>query len=345
MVAPPPTPVRPASSAVEVYVQLQPIDLYRAERAIVWRQVRLFILVCAGSVVIRALTGGGLSLLMAVAMVGFFCFLALSTLTYMASRSTLKTNRMLSGTVHYTFEPGGMILRGPTYWGWQDWSNLHDTLETRHLFILRSSTAQRNVIPKRCLAPGDLDRLRALARPGVPAVSGAQPQPREAHPSRLTIKVRMTADDLYRGFLILLLRKSHWYAAQMVFAFLLFFALNPNRLSPIAFIVVGFIFAFFFAAYMYWGSARAIRTNAAYRNELQFSFDESGLEGSGPTCINRHDWSNFQSVLEDSRMFLLCPSNSQILVVPKRCFANDAQIETLRQLLRSHFTGKLSLKR
>jgi len=345
MVAPPPAPVRPASSAVEVDVQLQPIDLYRAERTIVWRQLRLILIVGTFSVVLRVLAGAGVSLLISVATVGSFCFAALNAFMYMAARSTLKTNRMLSGPLHYSFEPAGIIMRGSTYWGWQDWSNLHDTLETPQLFILRASTSQRNVIPKRCLAPGDLERLRALARPDASGIPGARPEAREASPSRFTIRVRMTADDLYRGFVTLLLRKSYWYAAQMVFAFLLIFALHPTWLTPTTFIVVGSIYVFYIAAFTYWSSARAIRTNAAYRNELQFSFDESGLEASGPTMINRHNWCNFQSALEDSKMFLFCPSNSQILVVPKRFFANHTQIETLRQLLRAHFTGKLSLKR
>ena len=155
----------------------------------------------------------------------------------------------------------------------------------------------------------------------------------------------MAADDLYRCFLTLLLRKSYWYAAQMAFSFILIFALNPRWFSPIAFVVVGSIFFFYMAIYLYCASARAIRTNVAYQHELEYAFDESGLDAGGPTFSNHHDWGNFQSVIEDSKIFLFCPSNSQMVIVPKRFFASDAQIESLRQLLRSHFAGKLSLKR
>jgi hypothetical protein len=345
MIAPQPTPVRPSSSAVEVDVQLQPLDLYRAERTIVWRQVRLLLLVSAIFVLMRTLIVGGLFLLLPVAMIGLFLFVVHSAFIYMASRSTLKTNRMLSGPMHYSFEPGGMVLRGATYWGWQDWTNLHETLETRHEFILRASSAQKNIIPKRCLAPGDLERLRALARPGAPRIPGSEPQAKQVNTSGLVVRVHMTADDLYRGFLTLLLRKSYWYAAQTVFTFILIFALNPRWLSPVAFIVVGSIFIFYFAIYLYWASARAIRTNAAYQNELEFAFDETGLDTSGLTFSNHHDWCNFQSVIEDSKIFLLCPSNSQMVIVPQRCFANNTQIEALRQILRTHFHGRLSLKR
>lgn len=345
MIAPPPAPVQASSAALQVDVQLQPLDLYRAERTIVWRQIRLLLLVCSIFVLMSALTIGGLFLLIPVAMIGLFLFVVHSAFIYMASRSTLKTNRMLSGPMHYSFDPSGMTLRGSTYWGWQDWSNLHEVLETRHQLILRASSAQKNVIPKRCLGPGDLERLRALARPGALRVPVPQPQAKQVGPSGLTARVVMTADDLYRGFLTLLLRKSYWYAAQTVFTFLLIFALNPRWLSPIAFIIVGSVFSLYFAIYLYWASARAIRTNAAYQNELEFAFDESGLHTSGLTFSNHHDWCNFQSVIEDSKIFLFCPSNSQMVIAPKRCFAGISQIEALRQILRTHFHGKLSLKR
>lgn len=78
---------------------------------------------------------------------------------------------------------------------------------------------------------------------------------------------------------------------------------------------------------------------------MDFAFDESGLDVSGPTFFTHNDWSNFQSVIEDIKTFTFCPSNSQMVVVPKRCFADGSQIEALRQLLRAHFSGNLSLKR
>lgn len=347
MVAPPQTPAAPlqgSSSVVNVAVQLQPLDLYRSERAITWLQIRWFIFTGAIFVLLRALTGEGIFLLVTVAVTGSFCFAVFSVLTYMAARSTLKTSRTLNGTTHYSFDASGLLFRGSTYWGRTAWSNLHETLETSHALILRTSTSTKYIIPKRCLATGDLERLRALARPGASGDLSLQGRPKQSPSAGLTIRVRLAADDLYRGFITLLLRKSFWYAAQMAFAFLLIFALHPTWLSPIAFIVVGSVFFFYIAVYLYWASARAIRTNVAYQNELEFAFDESGLDTSGPTFRNHHEWSNFRSITEDSRIFLFCPSSSQMVVVPKRFF-DGSQIEALRQLLRARFTGKLSLKR
>lgn len=339
----PASPVRASFSAVEVDVQLQPLDLYRAERTLVWRQIRWFLFAAAIFVVLRALTSEGLFLLVAVAVIGLFCLVIHCGFIYLGARSTLKTNRVLSGPVHYTFEPGGIFLRASTFWSHTGWSNLHDTLETRHALILRTSSAQKYVVPKRCLVSGDLERLRTLARPGASSAPAPRPQAKQVN-SRLTISIRMTADDLYRGFLILLLRKSYWYAGQIAFSLFLIFALNPRWLSPIAFVVVGSIFFFYVAVALYWSSARAIRTNAVYRTELVFAFDESGLDTSGPTFSAHHEWSNFQSVIEDSKIFMLCPSNSQMVIVPKRCFTAASQVEALCQLLRTHFPGKLSLQ-
>ena len=154
----------------------------------------------------------------------------------------------------------------------------------------------------------------------------------------------MSADDLYRGFLIMLLRKSYWYTAQLAFVFMLFFMVNPRFLSPLVFVGVGTIFFLYLATHFYWSSARAIRTNTAYRHEMEFVIDQTGLSISGPTFSSHNDWCNYQAVIEDSKIFLFCPSNSQMVVLPKRCFANDSQIETLRQLLRANYRGKLSLK-
>lgn len=343
MIAPSP-PAKVAPTTVEVNVQLRPIDLYRAERTLVWRQVRMMVLVAGAFVLLRAAAGGGLLLLAVIGVISLFCLAVHSGFLYMGAKSTLQTNRILSGSMHYSFELNGLVMRGPTYWGHQDWSNLHDALETRHVLILRSSSAQKYVIPKRCLAPGDLERLRVLARPGKPSPLTAQHPTAPTNASRLTIRVRMTADDLYRGFLTLLARKSYWYAGQLAFSFVLIFALNPRFLSPIAFVGVGALFFFYLAAHLYWASARAIRTNAAYKNEIEYAFDKSGLESAGPTFSYHHDWCNFRSILEDSKIFLLCPSSSQMLIVPKRSFTDATQITALRQLLRTHYQGKLSLK-
>jgi hypothetical protein len=199
------------------------------------------------------------------------------------------------------------------------------------------------VIPKRYLLGGDLEKVRAVARksPPIPLTSRAT---RASNPGALFATVRMEAEDIYQGLLILLLRKSYWYAAQIAFSFVVIFAFNPRFLSPLVFVAVGSLFFFYVAISLYRSSSRAIRTNAAYQSAIAYTFDPSGLEGAGATHAFHHDWCNFQSVIESSKIFVFCPSNAQMIIVPKRSFADPAQINELRQLLRTHCQSKLSLK-
>jgi len=334
----------PAPGLVEIDIQLTPFDMYRAERTVVWRQIRWIIMSGAAYALLLVLLRGDIFLLTTVAVLSLFLFAAHSGFLFMAARSMLRTSRVLRGTIHYSFEPTCLRSRGETFWSMMAWSNLHDVLETRQLFIIRTSSAQKAVIPKRFLLGGKLEKIRAIARKSPSATLTPNHAAHAPTTGRLNITTRLETEDLYQGMLLLLIRKSYWYAAQLVFSFVVFFAVNPNLLSPTLFVAIGSGFIFFTAISVYRASSRAIRTNAAYQNAIEYSFDAHGLEGSGPTFAFHHDWCNFQSVIEGSKIFLFCPSNAQMVIVPKRSFTDATQITALRQLLRSHFQGKLSLK-
>jgi hypothetical protein len=342
---PPETQARATPGIVEINARLTPLDLYRATRAVVWRQVRGLAILALAIVSLRVYLGGGLPLLIVSALFLLFCFVVHSGFIYMGARSTLRTSRVLGGTIHYSFEPTGLRSRGETFWSSQDWSTLHEVLETSKLLILRSSSAQKIVIPKRFFRGGDLEKVRVVARKSPHATPPPVLTTQPPTAGRLTASVRMETDDLYQGFLILLMRKSYWYAAQLAFSFVLFFAVNPNFLSPIQFVGMGSIFTLFVAISLYRESGKAIRTNVAYQSAIAYTFDSSGLEYRASNSACHHDWCNFQSVVEGSKIFVFCPSNAQMIIVPKRSFADAGQIIGLRELLRTHFRGKLSLKR
>lgn len=343
---PPAEAPAPADSAVvEIDVQLATIDMYRAERATAWRQVRWMIVFVFPSLLFLSLLRGGPFVFIAVTLVSLFSFAVLSLLMYLGARSILRTSRVLRGTIHYSFESRCLRSRGQTFWTVQDWSNLYEVLETRHLLILRSSSAQKVVIPKRYLLDGALEKVRAIARKSPPTPLAPNPGTRAAAGSaQLAATVLMQAEDLYQGFLVLLLRKSYWYAAQIAFPMFLIFVLNPRFLSPLTFVTIGSIFFFYLAIYLYRASSKAIRTNVAYQSAITYTFGASGLDGAGLTHAFHHDWGNFQAVIEASKIFVFCPSNAQMVIVPKRAFTDPGQISQLRQLLRSHYQGKLSLK-
>src|SRR5260221_721212 len=304
-------PEKLSTVKVEFNVQLEATDLYRADRTIVWRQVRPLVGVAAGFVVLRALLAGSVFLLVLIGVISLVCLAIHSAFMFFGARSTLRTNRVLGAPMHYTLTPSSMATSTPTFRSLHTWENLHEVIETSRLLILRSSSAQKNVIPKRCLAPGQLEAIRTLAKPVVASGAPLQEKPLTASSALLTARVRMTAEDLYWGFVTLMLRKSYWYAGQLAFSFALIYLLNPQFISPVAFVTVGTISFLYFAIALHRASARAIRTNAAYQSEIGFAFSEAGLEASGPTFFFHHDWANFKAVIETSKIFLFCTSNSQ----------------------------------
>jgi hypothetical protein len=339
-----PLPPPANSVGVEFDVGLRPVEIFRADRAIAWRQLRMFLAICAVFILLQAYIRRSAFILIFAAVIGLVCFAIHSAFLYMGARSNLRSNKVLSSRIHYSLSPAGLRLSSPSYWTDQSWGSIHELVDTRHLLILRSSTTQKYVIPKRCLVAGDVNQIRSFVsrRETLKALFA-----RGEHPivnPLATATVRMTAEDLYWGFITMLLRKSHWYAAQFAFSFALIFLLNPRLLSPLTFVAVGAIFSLYVSVAMYMASSRSIRTNAAYQNEIQFTIHEKGLESFGPTFAVHHDWQNFQSVIETSRAFVFCTSNSQMSILPKRALVETSRIESLRVVLKSHYRGKLSLK-
>jgi hypothetical protein len=157
--------------------------------------------------------------------------------------------------------------------------------------------------------------------------------------------VRLTAEDLYRGYVTLVLRRSPWNLAMVLFGLGVTVAVNPWVRGPVSFVAAGGAFLFCMAVFVYWSAQRGLSTNRAYRHHVHYSFGEQGVDASAPTFSFHHDWCNFHAVVEDGRAILLCPSSSQLTVLPKRCLPDAAQLEALRMLLRAHVAGRVSLRR
>ena len=330
--------------AVEFDVQLTPSDLFRADRAIVLRKLKGFLILSAAFVLMRSLAGGGLVLLFFIAFLWFCLYWVHSAFAYLGAKSNLRSNRVLSSPIHYSLSPSGLRTSGPTFWNEQSWASVHDLVETRQALILRVSTAQKSVIPKRCLSAEASNALRDFVKRKESLAPQFARSERTAPTPLVTASFRMTAEDLYWGFMTMLLRKSFWYAAQLVFAFAFIFMINPQFLSPLAFVTVGAIFFLYLSIALYFSSAQAIKTNVNYQNELQYALNEKGLDCWGPTFTFHHDWEDYKSILETSRAFVLCLSTSQMAILPKRALTDGGKIETLRILLKMHYRGKLSLK-
>jgi len=159
--------------------------------------------------------------------------------------------------------------------------------------------------------------------------------------TRVEVEVRISAEDMYRGAITVLFRKSPWYLAQVLFPLVLVLAVNPHA-GPV-FFAAGSVVIVFLAVSIYFNASSGVRTNKAYQGGVRYSFGDGGMDVSGATFFFHHDWCNFHAALENGHAILLCPSNSEMNIIPKRCFCSPSQLDSLRRLVRSRVTNKVNL--
>lgn len=76
---------------------------------------------------------------------------------------------------------------------------------------------------------------------------------------------------------------------------------------------------------------------------LQFSDDGIHLKTSQVDALLQ--WSLYDKVLEDERLYLLVDEKSMIYLIPKRAFASASQEAAFRALLGRHLSGRFDAKR
>jgi hypothetical protein len=160
---------------------------------------------------------------------------------------------------------------------------------------------------------------------------------------RVEVDVRITPEDMYRSVITVLAKKAPWYSAQLLLPIVLILALSPYA-GPTFLVLEGSIVMLVMAVLIYLSASKGVRTNKIYEEGVHYSFGDSGVDINGPTFFFHYDWSNFHTVMENSHAILLCPSKSQVSVIPKRCFASPSHLDSMRALIRSKFTGKVHLR-
>lgn len=87
-----------------------------------------------------------------------------------------------------------------------------------------------------------------------------------------------------------------------------------------------------------------MRYGPTVREPRRYVFSEQGVRWSSElmTCDCR--WGAFFAILESRKSFILYQSPLSGMVIPKRDFSSPDEISQLRNLVRSHFQGKLRLR-
>jgi hypothetical protein len=168
---------------------------------------------------------------------------------------------------------------------------------------------------------------------------------------RLELTLELTADDVFRANVALAWRSLVKTIGILGLAVIAVLVLDRNTQSPsgapspltAVVIAVAVFFAPAYIGLLYWRSRRAFRNSRVYRSGLSYVFTEKGISAKGPTFSAESDWSNVAGVRETQSLFILLPPTSAMTILPKRCFADAAALEALRELVRAHVSGKVKL--
>jgi hypothetical protein len=162
--SPAPIPAPAPCAPLSFTIQLTAADLFRSEMSIIWRKARPHLLFWTAVIFLLSCLYRS-----ALLMVSFLFFQSLylglmAGFSYLGARSTLHTNKALKGPIHYGLDNNSVSMRAETFWGHTDWCNIYEVIETRHSVLIRPSSMQKYVLPKRFFKPEDLQRLRALVQ-------------------------------------------------------------------------------------------------------------------------------------------------------------------------------------
>jgi len=80
----------------------------------------------------------------------------------------------------------------------------------------------------------------------------------------------------------------------------------------------------------------ALKNNPSYRGDFQYSFSDDGVYVEGIHSKGSLSWKALHHVTETRHALLLFHDKYNAQILPKRCFASDSDLTSLRALIRAH---------
>lgn len=118
---------------------------------------------------------------------------------------------------------------------------------------------------------------------------------------------------------------------------------NPNEsnwgfLVPIAVLLILFASVFF-------GSRRSLASNKMLHEKIRYSFSEGGVQAVALSSSGSQKWETVREAIETRHNFLLFIADRLMYVLPKRCFNDENQISSFKELLRHRLGARAKLKK
>lgn len=164
------------------------------------------------------------------------------------------------------------------------------------------------------------------------------------------VNVRLAVGDLYRFGVVEILRKFWWFLAIMLFAMAGVsatvvsqpFVFDVPNVVRILFFFIFIPYAFFVAPYL--SARKRLRTTPCRQGPSTYLISPAGIDARSATGQAHIEWNAFVEARETSKDFLVYPQKLFAHLLPKRFFAGEADMATLRVLLREHVKGKVKLR-
>jgi hypothetical protein len=164
------------------------------------------------------------------------------------------------------------------------------------------------------------------------------------------VDVRLEMSDLFPALSSISFRRFGWIFIPILLVptFLLFAKLlipsNEIPMDPITLAIPFVCFLLFFLVLPYLSARSTLKTSKLLQGTVHYTFSENGIDTTAQGAFGHNDWSNLRKVIETKHVLLFYPSKGIFYVIPKRFFSCAANLDSMRELIRTHVTGKIKLR-
>jgi hypothetical protein len=163
-------------------------------------------------------------------------------------------------------------------------------------------------------------------------------------PEKIEVDYHPEYQDFLRITLQWMLRRAGVLIVVLVFVLLTttFYAIKVGRAAGLipTFIPLALLGLLTWSVFL---SAR--RSVKALKPGIKYTFAPEGVEVTGPEIDAKFGWSNYHSIKETKKDFVLSPTRNALIPFPKRLFRHEDEIEQFRDLVRGTMGNKAKLKK
>jgi hypothetical protein len=164
----------------------------------------------------------------------------------------------------------------------------------------------------------------------------------------IELVVRIDFQDYWRATWSYMLRnfKVKWLiiSAALYLAFFVYLGFsNPSGGQTFPFLIplaaLGFLYAF-----LYLNTKMVFAGKKFLQHPVRYVFSHDGVEAIAPGAPAPTSWNAIPKAFELKDDFLIFYTSERMFTIPKRCFANPAELERFKKLLSSNLADKAKLR-